>query len=40
MMGYNSVMAGFNIVGLVTWLAVIVFLILGSIYFWKEIKKK
>jgi len=40
MNGYNSMMTGFNIVGLVTWLAMIVFLVLGSMYFWKEIKKK
>lgn len=40
MMGYNSTMAGLNIVGFITWLAMIVFLVLGSIYFWKEIKKK
>ena len=40
MMGFNTTMAGLNIVGLVTWLAVIFFLILGSIYFLKEIRKK
>lgn len=26
--------------GLITWLAIMSYFILGSIYFWKEIKKK
>lgn len=41
MMGYNgSMMAGWGIFGLITWLALLIFLILGSIYFWKGIQKK
>lgn len=40
MMGYygNNMMANFGIFGLLTWLALMFFLVLGSMYFWKEIK--
>ena len=43
MMGYGwsgSMMGNFGAFGLLTWLALIIFLVLGSIYFWKEINKK
>ena len=44
MMGYNygyaNMMGGFGLFGLTTWLLVITFLVLGSIYFWKGINKK
>lgn len=45
MMGnwYGSMMGGGNqwgLLALVTWLVVLAFLILGSVYFWKEINKK
>lgn len=37
--GYNM-MGGFGLFGLVTWIAMLTFLVLGSLYFWKEINKK
>jgi hypothetical protein len=37
--GYNSVL-GWGLLGLLTWLAILAFFILGSIYFWREIRKK
>lgn len=41
MMGYGGMMGqSFGIFGSLTWIAVLVFLILGSIYFWKEIQRK
>lgn len=40
MMGYGyGAAAGWSIFGLLTWILVIVFLILGIMYFWKEITK-
>ncbi len=40
MMGYYSgMMASWGLLGIITWLALIVFLILGSVYFWKKINK-
>ena len=33
-------LSAFGAFGLLTWLALIIFLVLGSIYFWKEINKK
>ncbi len=30
----------FEFFGLITWLALILFLVLGIIYFWREINKK
>lgn len=39
--GYGGMMGhSFGIVGSLTWIVVLVFLTLGSIYFWKEIQKK
>ncbi len=41
MMGYyGNMMGGWGIFGAVTWLLVITFLVLGIIYFWKEINRK
>lgn len=40
MMGYETMMGGWGIFGLITWLALLAFLIFGSIYFWKEINRK
>lgn len=44
MMGYyGNMIGGFGTVsflGLLTWLLVVVFLALGSVYFWQEINKK
>ncbi len=43
MMGYsygNNVLPRFWFLGALTWIALIVFLASGSIYFWKEIKRK
>lgn len=43
MMGYgyySNMMGNWGLFGILTWLAVIVFLVLGSIYFWKKINKK
>ncbi len=40
--GYGGMMDGFGTVGffgLLTWVALIVFLVLGIAYFWKEINK-
>ena len=37
--GYSNMMSNMGIFGLVTWIALLAFLILGSIYFWKEINK-
>lgn len=41
MMGYyGGMMSGWGILGGLTWLLLIVFLILGIAYFWKGINKK
>lgn len=40
MWGYGNMMAGWGFFGVITWLALIVFLILGSLYFWQEITRK
>lgn len=40
---YTGMMGGgntFGLLGLITWLALIVFLVLGSIYFWQGINRK
>ena len=40
MMGYyGNMMAGWGLFGTITWLALIAFLVLGIVYFWKEIKR-
>ena len=38
--GYSGMMAGWGLFGALTWLLIIVFLILGILYFWKEINRK
>ena len=41
--GYQNMMGGaygIGVFGLLTWILLIVFLILGIIYFWQEIRKK
>lgn len=41
MMDYGaSMMGNAGIFGLMTWIALLVFLVLGSIYFWKGIDRK
>lgn len=40
MYGYSGMMGGAGVFGLLTWIALLAFLILGSIYFWKQINKK
>lgn len=41
MMGYNgNMMAGWGVFGLLTWIALLAFLILGAMYFWKEINRR
>lgn len=48
MMGFSSGMAGYGnmmgnsygVFGLLTWIGLLVFLTLGSIYFWKKLQKK
>ncbi len=40
MYGYASMMTGTSILGVFTWIAVLAFFILGSIYFWQQINKK
>ena len=42
MMGnyYGNMMGGWGIFGLITWILVLAFLVLGIIYFWKEINRK
>lgn len=38
--GYgNGMMGSFGLFGLLTWLAMLTFLILGSMFFWKELNK-
>lgn len=37
---YGNMMSSWGIYGLLTWILLIVFLILGIIYFWKEINKR
>lgn len=39
--GYNyGMMGSFGLFGSLTWLLAILFLILGCVYFWKEINRK
>jgi len=39
--GYNyGMMGSFGLFGGFTWLLLVIFLLLGSIYFWKEINRK
>ena len=41
MFGYgNGMMGSWSFFGILTWLALIIFLVLGSMYFWKEINRK
>ncbi len=42
MMGYygGNMMAGWGIFGLITWITLLLFLILGSMFFWKEMNRK
>ncbi len=43
MMGYgygNNALPRFWLLGVITWVVLIIFLVSGSIYFWKEIKRK
>lgn len=41
MMGYyGDMMGSWGLFGSLTWLLLIIFLILGIAYFWKEINKK
>ena len=41
MMGYyGGMMGSWGIFGSLTWLALFIFLVLGSVYFWKEINRK
>lgn len=41
MMGYYGTMMGsWGLFASLTWLALIIFLVLGSIYFWREINRK
>ncbi len=37
---YGGMMAGIGFWGALTWILVVIFLILGIVYFWKEINKK
>ena len=37
--GYGGMMGSAGIFGLITWIALIAFLILGAIFFWKQIQK-
>ncbi len=41
MMGYyGGMMGSWGIFGSLTWLLLVIFLVLGSVYFWKEINRK
>lgn len=41
MMGnFGGMMGGFGLFGSLTWLLLIIFLMLGIVYFWKEINRK
>jgi len=42
MMGYgwNNMMGNWGVFGLLTWILIITFLVLGILYFWKEINRK
>lgn len=37
---YNNMMAGWSFFGFLTWLLLIIFLALGTAYFWKGLNKK
>jgi hypothetical protein len=37
---YGGAMAGYGLFGLLTWVVVFAFFLLGSVYFWKQINKK
>lgn len=41
MMGYGGgyMLGSASLFGLITWIALLAFLILGSLYFWKEINR-
>lgn len=36
----GNMMGSFGTFGFLTWLALIIFLVLGSLYFWKGLNKK
>lgn len=38
--GWGNMMGGWSLLAFLTWVALVVFLVLGSIYFWNGIKKK
>jgi hypothetical protein len=38
--GYGNMMGLTGFFAIVTWIALIVFLTLGSVYFWREIRRK
>lgn len=42
MMGYygNNMMASWGVFGVITWIILVVFLVLGSMYFWKESNRR
>lgn len=42
MMGYygNNMMVSWGAFGIITWIILVVFLVLGSMYFWKEINRR
>jgi hypothetical protein len=41
MMGYyGSALAGWGIFGALTWILLVIFLILGILYFWQGLNKK
>jgi len=41
MMGYyGNMMSNWGLFGLLTWILLIIFLVLGILYFWKELNKK
>ena len=41
MMGYyGNMMVSWGLFGSITWLLLVLFLLLGSSYFWKEINRK
>ena len=38
--GYGNMMGSWGALGVITWGALVAFLVLGSIYFWNGISKK
>ncbi|MBI2405220.1 hypothetical protein HYV22_03530 [Candidatus Gottesmanbacteria bacterium] len=38
--GYGTMMGNVGLFGIITWIALLVFLVLGSMYFWQNMKRR